>query len=353
MSTHRRRVGIEQVATAAGVSVTTVSHALNGKGRLPEQTREHVRRVAEQLGYRPSVAARSLVAGKTGLLGLVISQPAGSSVRFADFAYFTQLMMAASTTAINAGYALVLTSGDHALGAGGGITIDGAIVVDPVARDPLVEELIATGVPTVTTGRIVGEREDIPWADNDHRAGARSVLNHLSRRGAKRIALMTNPVVMSYTVDVEDAYREWCADHDMPPRVSHVGADLTESAGYAAAQKLLSLEPKPDAIYATYDRLGVGALLAARAVGISVPSDLLIAVTATESSEAAATRPSLTALSLHPDQIGERAAAMLIALVEGREPDDVHAIVPTRLIPRMSTRRNPSTAAARRARSPS
>jgi DNA-binding LacI/PurR family transcriptional regulator len=340
MSTYRRRVGIEQVATAAGVSVTTVSHALNGKGRLPEQTREHVRRVAEQLGYRPSVAARSLVAGKTGLLGLVISQPVGSAVRFADFAYFTQLMMAASATAINAGYALVLTSGDHALGAGGGITIDGAVVVDPVARDPLVEELIATGVPTVTTGRIVGARDDNPWVDNDHRAGALSVLK-------------TNPVVMSYTVDVEDAYREWCADHDMPPRVSHVGADLTESAGYAAAQTLLSLEPKPDAIYATYDRLGVGALLAARAVGISVPSDLLIAVTATESSEAAATRPSLTALSLHPDQIGERAAAMLIALVEGRVPDDVHAIVPTRLIPRMSTRRAPSTAAARRTRSPS
>jgi hypothetical protein len=181
---------------------------------------------------------------------------------------------------------------------------------------------------------------------------ARSVLNHLTRRGAKRIALMTNPVVVSYTVDVEDAYREWCADHDMPPRVSHVGADLTESAGYAAAQKLLSLEPKPDAIYATYDRLGVGALLAARAVGISLPGDLLIAVTATESSEAAATRPSLTALSLHPDQIGERAAAMLIALVEGREPDDVHALVPTRLIPRMSTRRTPSTAAAGRTRSP-
>jgi DNA-binding LacI/PurR family transcriptional regulator len=339
MNTPRRRVGIGDVAAAAGVSVTTVSHALNGKGRLHDQTREHVRAVAERLGYRPSVAARSLVAGKTGLLGLVISQPAGATVRFTDFAYFTQLMMAASTTAMQAGYALVLTSGHHALGAGAGVAVDGAIVVDPVAGDPLVDELIATGVPTVTTGRILDSRQDNPWVDNDHEAGARTVLDHLTRHGAQRIALMTNPVVMSYTVDVENAYRQWCATHDMTPMVVRVGADLTESAGYAAADDLLGRTPTPDAIYATYDRLGVGALLAARAVGISVPGDLLIAVTATESSEADATRPSLTALSLHPDQIGERAARLLITLVEGRSPDELHTIVPTRLIPRMSTRR--------------
>jgi DNA-binding LacI/PurR family transcriptional regulator len=339
VATDGRKIGIKEVAAAAGVSVTTVSHALNGKGRLPEETREHVRRIAAQLAYRPSVAARNLGGGKTGLLGLVISQPAGSPVHFSDFAYFTHLMMAASTAAMKAGYALVLTTADHGLPAGASIPLDGALVIDPVAEDPVVQQLTNSGVPVVTTGRILGAPQERPWVDNDHVAGARSVLTHLARRGAQRIALMTNPAVMSYTVDVETAYLAWCEEHSLKPLVTRVGADLTESAGYAAARKLLAQSQPPDAIYATYDRVGVGAVLAARAAQIAVPDDLLLAVTATGSAGEPA-RPSLTGLSLHPDQIGTRAAELLIDLIEQRTPPSLHITVPTRLIPRTSTKRN-------------
>lgn len=333
-----RKIGIREVAAAAGVSVTTVSHALNGKGRLPEETREHVRRVAQRLDYRPSLVARNLSGGKTGLLGLLISQPSGSRVRFSDFAYFTQLMMAASTAAMKAGYALVLTVADHGLPSSTGIPLDGALVIDPVEGDPVVNELLASHVPVVTTGRILNGPDTQPWVDNDHAAGARSVLNHLARRGARRIALMTNPAVMSYTVDVETAYLQWCAEHSVKPLVSKVSADLTESAGYTAARKLLDHRQRPDAIYATYDRVGVGALLAARSAHIAVPDDLLLAVTATGSG-GEPTRPSLTGLSLHPDQIGTRAAELLIDLVEDRTPPSLHVTVPTRLIARTSTKR--------------
>lgn len=337
VGTNGRKIGIREVAAAAGVSVTTVSHALNNKGRLPEETREHVRRVAEQLDYRPSLVARNLSGGKTGLLGLLISQPSEATVRFSDFAYFTQLMMAASTAAMKAGYALVLTAADRGLPTGAGVPLDGALIIDPVEGDPVVNELLDSHIPVVTTGRILGA-PDRPWVDNDHATGVRSVLNHLDRRGAKRIALLTNPAVMSYTVDVEAAYRSWCAEHAVKPLVSKVGADLTESAGYSAARKLLEARQPPDAIYATYDRVGVGALLAARAANIAVPDDLLLAVTATGSG-GEPTRPSLTGLSLHPDQIGTCAAELLIALVEDRHPPSLQITVPTRLVARTSTRR--------------
>lgn len=338
VGTNGRKIRIKDVALAAGVSVTTVSHALNAKGRLPDETRAHVRRIAAQMGYRPSAAARNLGGGKTGVLGLLISQPKGSVVRFSDFAYFTQLMMAASTTAIKAGYALVLTAAESGLPGGIGFPLDGALVIDPVADDPMVRELIESETPLVTTGRILGVHEDRPWVDNDHAHGARTILDHLAKRGARRIALMTNPAVMSYTVDVEDNYRAWCGEHSVKPLVSRVSADLTESAGYAAARSLFAQSQPPDAIYATYDRVGVGALLAARAANIAVPDELLLAVTATGSG-GEPTRPSLTRLSLHPDQIGIRAAELLIDLVEDRSPDALHVTVPTRLVPRTSTRR--------------
>jgi DNA-binding LacI/PurR family transcriptional regulator len=339
MRANGNRVGIRDVARAAGVSVTTVSHALNDKGRLPEDTRRRVRAVAEELGYRPNVTARNLVGGRTGLLGLVISQPPGLSPTMSDFAYFTELMAGASTVAMRRGYALILAPPGGDVGLETGLAIDGAIVVDPVAGDALTRELMRSGMPVVTTGRAIDPGVHDAWVDNDHVAGVRSVLDHLRRQGARRIALMTISTVMSYTGDVERGYADWCAEHGQAPRVEKLEGDLTESAGFACASDLLSSPEPPDAIFASYDRLAYGALLAARARDVRVPEDLLLAMTATEATTRSA-GPAITGLHLLPGTIGGRAAALLVDLVEGREPGERQVVVPTRLIPRASTRRS-------------
>lgn len=337
MGTNRQRIGIKEVALAAGVSVTTVSHALNGKGRLPEETRARVRRVAEELGYKPNATARNLVVGRTGLLGLAVSQAGGPPFAASDFAYFAQLMMAASTEAIAMGYALVLAPADGALDPQSGIAVDGAIIVDPIRHDPLVAQLQRAGVPLVTTGRRLEDGSGY-WVDNDHIAGTRSMLDHLRRRGASRIALMTSPIEISYTVDVERAYREWCATQGTAPLIKTTAEDLTERAGYAAASELLALEEPPDAIFATYDRLAFGTLLAAEARGVSVPGELLLATTATESQAPEQANPSLTTLNLHPQEIGRAAARLLVDLLDGRAPVEEHVHVPHRVVARASTR---------------
>jgi DNA-binding LacI/PurR family transcriptional regulator len=343
MSANGRRVGIRDVAAAAGVSATTVSHALNGKGRLPEETRDRVRRVAEELGYRPNATARNLAGGKTGLLAIVVSQPPDGPLSTSDFAYFSDLMSAASTTALRRGYALVLTPRGGEIGPHG-IAVDGAIVVDPVHGDPLVSDLRREGMPVVTAGRSVDADGPQQWVDNDHVAGAQAVLDHLHRQGAERTALLTLSTVMSYTIDVEHAYRTWCAEHGVEPRIAKVGQELTESAGFAAATELLSLADPPDAIYASYDRIAYGALLAAQARGVRVPQDLMLAMTATEATTRSA-GPAITALNLFPSTIGERAAELLIDLIEEWTPDDEHVVVPTRLVTRGSTRRGSTRAA--------
>ncbi|HEY4278716.1 MAG TPA: LacI family DNA-binding transcriptional regulator [Conexibacter sp.] len=335
----RARAGIKQVAAEAGVSVTTVSHALNGKGRLPDETRQRVRRVADRLGYKPNATARNLVVGKTGLLGIAVSQQGGPPSAVTDFAYFAQLMMAASTEAIANGYALVLAPAESALDPHAGIAVDGAIVVDPVSDDPLVHELRDAGIAVVSTGRVPGSDEPACWVDNDHVAATRSMLDHLSRRGGRRIALLTSPAEISYTFDVELAYRSWCEQHGIAPCVKQSAPDLTERAGYAAASELLALPEPPDAIFATYDRLAFGTLLAAETRGVRVPDDLLLATTATESQAPEQASPSLTTLDLHPQEIGRGAASLLVDLLDGREPDQPHLLVPHRVVARSSTRR--------------
>jgi DNA-binding LacI/PurR family transcriptional regulator len=80
-------VGIKDVAKVAGVSITTVSHALSGKGRLPDRTRERVRAIAAELGYTPHPIARSLARGRTGLLATVVSVPGNAPLAFTEIDY--------------------------------------------------------------------------------------------------------------------------------------------------------------------------------------------------------------------------------------------------------------------------
>jgi DNA-binding LacI/PurR family transcriptional regulator len=340
----KRRIGIRDVAAAADVSLTTVSHALNGKGRLTEDTRRRVQEVARELGYSPSATARNLVVGKTGILGLAVSTTEGIPFALSDFAYFVQLMSAATAAALECGFALVLagpTSDERPFAR---VELDGAIVVDPVTRDPVVHELRQRDVPVVTTGR-VPEGEDGFWVDNDHVAGTRRILDHLARQGARRVGLIASPPVTSYARDARDAYDGWCAERGCEPLVAVAGGDLGEGAGFTAALALLDLPDPPDAIYATLDRLALGALLAARARHVSVPDDLLVAG-CTDSDAGRWARPSLTALALNPHEIGRQAVAMLIALAEGLSPEPPHRLVPTRVLVRGSTQRRGSGASA-------
>jgi DNA-binding LacI/PurR family transcriptional regulator len=331
-----RAVGIKDVAEGAGVSITTVSHALNGKGRISPQTRQRVNDVAQRLGYQPNVTARNLAGSRRGLIGLAVAQTGEGNFAISDFEYFAALISAASVAALDCGYALMLASAAQ-VEAWMRIPIDGAIVVDPVTRDPLIEHVRRADVPLVTTGRVPDAKHG-HWVDNDHRAATRAILDHHAARGAQRIALLESPPTTSYAIDSHAAYEEWCAERGQPVIATVARGDLTEGAGFEATVKLLRRSRPPDAVHSTLDRLALGALLAAQARGLSVPHDLM--VTGCADSEACKwARPGLTTLEFHPSQIADEAVKILTALIEGREPAAAQVHVPSRIILRGSTKR--------------
>ena len=129
------RVSIRDVAREAGVSVTTVSHALNGKGRLNPETRERVREVADRLGYRPNPAARSLVSGRTGLIAAVPSLPSGLDIEFSEFAFFSELIAAATGVAVGRDNALVVSPPAADWFVWDRVPLDGVIVIEPVTGE--------------------------------------------------------------------------------------------------------------------------------------------------------------------------------------------------------------------------
>jgi DNA-binding LacI/PurR family transcriptional regulator len=337
-----RAVGIKEVAERAGVSITTVSHALNGKGRISAETRRRVSEIAEQLGYRPNATARNLAGGRRGLIGLAVAQTGEGSFAVSDYAYFAELISAASVAALDCGFALMLASAAQ-VEAWMRMPIDGAIVVDPVTRDPLIERVRRAGIPLVTTGR-VPDTENEHWVDSDHGAVTRTILDHLAARGARRIALLESSPTTSYAIDSHAAYEEWCAERGQPVIATIAREDLTEGAGFEATVKLLRRARPPDAVHSTLDRLALGAILAAQARGLSVPHDLMVSGCA-DSEASKWARPGLTTVELHPGQIGDEAIAIVAALIDGREPAAPRVRVPSRIILRASTKRRVLTAA--------
>jgi DNA-binding LacI/PurR family transcriptional regulator len=334
-----RPVRLIDVAEAAGFSTATVSQALSGRGRLPESTRRRIQLVSEELGYRPNATARSLASGRTSVIGLAVSHTGGPPFPSSGFEYFIQLLGGATEVALAHGYALVLIPpAQETTTPALGVELGGAIILDPVADDPLVRSFTARGKPAVTIGRMPDDLDETAqfWVDNDAVGASRAVIRHLERAGAKRVGIIMSPPTTSYAVDCLGAYQQWCAQTGAEPRVAIARGDRSELSGFDAAVELLQRPDPPDAIFAILDQLALGARLAAEVRGIRVPDDLMLA-SGIDSRACGQARPAITALNLHPEQLGRDAAEMLLAQLESRLDASPHRIVPFRLMARAST----------------
>jgi DNA-binding LacI/PurR family transcriptional regulator len=182
-----------------------------------------------------------------------------------------------------------------------------------------------------------GTADDIV-VQNDRALATRAVLDHLRDAGAARPAILTLRTFESFTEDCLEAYRSWCADRGVVPR-AHV-ASIDASAGEAAirgvAETFLSSDDA-DAVFCIYERLGLDVLAAARARGIRVPEDLLVA-TISEVGAAAGADPPLTTLDVQQSRLGEIAAGLLCDALDGVAVASV-LDVPTTLQVRRSTTR--------------
>lgn len=330
-----RRVSLREVAAATGMSTTTVSDALNGKGRLPAATRTRVQRIAAELGYTPNIAARNLKAGKTGIVAVMVPEGVEPPAGIVDFDYFMKIISGAMSRTIERGFWLTLAPGPLADRLPS-LSIDGALVIDPVRNDPVLRTLRERGIPQVIVGRDIDQPSVSPSVDTDHHFGTRTVLDHLAQRGAKRIALVTGPLVNAYECSITHEYERWCNERQpgVPIVVETVG--LTEAAGMAAANDLLNRTERPDAIYALLDRLALGVLNVLTARDIAVPGEMLLA-TVHDSESVRAAAPPLTVLDVQPRAVGRVAAQLLMDQINGVSSTPTQLTVDSGLICRAST----------------
>jgi DNA-binding LacI/PurR family transcriptional regulator len=328
------RPTIKDVAAAAGVSVATASMALRDTGRVAPDTREHVKRTAATLGYRANPFARSLRDGRSRVLALTMPGIRPMPMLVGAVEYYFHLVGAAVATALEHDYALVVVPADPV-----GLerlAVDGVLIVDPVAHDPLIEELGRREIPIVTIGRPLGPREGrFPVVDSDFVAGAEEVLDHLAATGARRPALIACDPPDSFQQDSVDGYRRWCRAHGLEPIVQMSRSEGREDAEEAAEQ-LFASGATPDAVYGTVDQLAEAAQRAAQARGLTVPDDFRIA-TCSDTELARHATPPITTLDDRGHELGVRAVERLLRAIDEPYLDGDTTIVATDLLVRAST----------------
>ena len=306
------------MARAAGVSRTTVSHALNDKGRVAPETRERILAVAEELGYRPNTNALHLTQRRTGLLALTSSPSDPVPLGLLDVDYFLALAPAASEAALRAGYALVLGPTGQAPELWAQLRLDGALITDPLPSDPFLRELERQGTPVVTLRPRRRPRRGDLVVDSDLVVAMTEVLDHVEAAGARRVGFVAEPPRHSYSIDELAAYERWQEERGAPALVEEAAGNHTE-AGFHAAQRLLDAAKPPDAIVTTLEGLALGVKLAAETRGLRVPEDLMIAAVS-DGPGLAQAHTSITAADLAP-ATRRRGGALVARAPRRRRPD--------------------------------
>jgi DNA-binding LacI/PurR family transcriptional regulator len=331
-----RRVNIKDVARRAGVSPTTVSHALGGQRPVSAATRRRVREAAAELGYRPHPGARSLKAGSTGVIALCAVNASGASGG-TRLEYFSRLMRGVTEAAREHEYASVVVPDGHEGAHWDRLLLDGAVISDPTSRDPNLRFLREQALPYVTIGRDPDRPHEGYWVADDAEAGARLVLDHLRERGARDIAVVTFPTPDDRTQVVLRTYGDWCIEHGCRPRVEEVEDD-TDVALSRAASRVLEGPQRPDAVFGLSEPPAAAVLRHAAEIGLDVPGELMVAGPSAFG-QAEASAPAMTTLEFDAERHAREATDMLIRLVRGQTVDDPRRVLPVRLVERESTRR--------------
>ncbi|RIH84285.1 LacI family DNA-binding transcriptional regulator [Calidithermus roseus] len=303
------------VARLAGVSVSTVSLALSGRGRVSEKTVQHVRKIAEQLGYVPNAQASSLRRQVTHRIALVVPD-IGNPV-------YVAVAKAIQREAKQRGYYVLLISTDNVEGADVDALhllrnghVDGMVLIAIQPSDKLERQLGRIHKPICVIGKVPGDL-GIDHVEANSTRAVELAVEHLLQRGRSRLVFVNGPLDTNPARLRLQGYLEAARRAGLEERV--VSCAFTLQGGYAAVEEVRSRFPDADALVCANDLIGIGALKRLRELGVRVPED--VAVTGIDDiPECQICSPTLTSVALHAGERGRMAAQMLLNRLSGEAP---------------------------------
>jgi LacI family transcriptional regulator len=303
-------VTIKDIALHAGVSITTVSHVVNGTRFVSESARVRVNDAITALKYVPSALARSLKNNRTHTIGMMIPNCSNP--------FFAELIRGIEDTCFAADFNVILCNSDDDANKQRKYIrvltekqVDGLIIFSSGGDTELSQLLREIEMPRILLDREV-EQVSADLVEVDHEAGAWIATRHLIDLGHKRIACITGPLDLAPARQRLNGYRRAIAEAGLPVTpMWEIDGGFTSEMGYSAMQRLLVLSQKPSAVFASNDLMAIGAICAGTAHGLHVPEDVSV-VGFDDIALAAYSSPPLTTVVQPKHQLGAMAASFLI-----------------------------------------
>jgi LacI family transcriptional regulator len=326
-------VTLRDVALHVGVSVTTVSNVVRNWPHVSHSTRQKVESAIRELGYRPHSLAQGLRTGQTRAIAFVVPDLSNP--------YFAAIVSQAETVAYTHGYTiLVFNSHEDSQHEATCIQLatqrwaDGLLIASTVQGAPAILDKLT--IPVVAIDR-VPEGYTGPFCSPDHYRVGQLATHHLLALGHERIAHLGGPATAPSAQARQQGYSHALAQHGITyRRMSAASSAWGCEDGYRAMSALLDTEAPPTAVFASNDRMAIGALHALDARGLRVPEDVSI-VGVDDIEVMRYLNPPLTTVSQPLEAMAEHGIELLLRIVHGDALDQQHLLLEPELIVRQST----------------
>ncbi|RAP75590.1 LacI family DNA-binding transcriptional regulator [Paenibacillus montanisoli] len=331
---------IKDLARVAGVSVTTVSRALNGYDDVNEDTRSKIKRVAEELNYRPNAVARSLVTRKTRTIGVILSEINRDGAK--DSLAF-EILCGINDRSVELDYDILLFSTNPKKQLAKSYAdlckernVDGAILSGLRVNDPYLQQVVQdTSFPCVLID-IPAAHQNVGHVTTDNVRGAKNAVEHLVRLGHRHIAMINGHNEASVSKERQLGYRHALVEHGIAFREELIfNGEFKEEGGYAAMHQILRRHPEVTAVFSASDLMVLGALRALEHLGLKAPENISI-VGYDDIVIASYCSPPITTIRQDRYEMGYQAAQLLIDMLENRKVNR-KIVLNSELIVRQST----------------
>jgi len=294
-------VTIKDVADHAGVSVTSASYAINGKGTISEATRKRVLKAAEELNYHPNAFARNLKRQKSGTIGVFISRFGGL--------FYEDILDGIHAAILDTDFELIVCPESRPVNKH--LTqrqVDGAIVFDSKISSKLLLKIASERLPIVVLDRNIDSPYIYPML-LDNQDGAKAIFEHLYAQGARRIYYLTGA---SDSFDNKERMRTFVKEAKKKGIIIQVfTGNFTQEAGYDVGKLIVRSNDLPQAIFCANDQMAIGFIKAMHECEIHVPEEVSV-VGFDDIAIAQYMQPSLTTVGYSRFNWGQQAASQLI-----------------------------------------
>lgn len=337
-----RTVTIREVASAAGVHVSTVSRALDPRrrGQVSAEVLEAVNAAALSLGYRPNRAASALRTGRTHTIGVLV--PDITNPVFPPILQGIEACAAARgcfvLVANVAGPAMARPIVERMLAQ----QVDGIVMAIAAREDPLIDFIVDCGLKAVMVNR-ADESGRLPSVVSDDHHAMQLAVDHLAQQGCTRIAHLAGPQHLPTGAGRLHGFEQALRERGLAPWAVQACEAYSREAGQRAlAQMLAQARRPPDAIVCCNDLVALGAYDAARQAGLRIPGDLCV-TGHNDMPLVDMVDPPLTTVRLPHRELGWRAAQLLFAALDGEELSAATVVLRPELVVRASTRADART----------